>query len=132
MKRIAVPSNDGVSIAGHFGRSDRFVIFDTDKGRIERTEIRANTHTPSSHGECDGSQHGAGEHSHSHADILTLLQDCRVVLCRGMGWRAAESLKGRGIEPIVVGGAVSAQEAVEAYLGGTLSASQTSFCRCHG
>jgi len=131
MKRIAVPSDDGVSIAGHFGRSACFIVFDVEDGRVFKTEVRPNSQTAFARGECSGSEHHEHGQGHSHAGILGLLHDCGFVLCRGMGWRAAEDLKRNGIEPLLVDGISSAQETVEAYLAGKLSVCSTPFCRCH-
>jgi predicted Fe-Mo cluster-binding NifX family protein len=68
-------------------------------------------------------------HSHDHAGILTTLEGCEMVICAGMGHRAAEALKGRGMQ-IVFAAPGPADETVAAYLGGKLSAKEAGFCRC--
>ena len=68
--------------------------------------------------------------AHSHADIVEALRGCDVLLCQGMGWRAAEELQRSGIEPIVFSGEMTPEEAVAGYLSGSLKATGT-FCRCH-
>lgn len=129
MKKIAVPSDDGMQIAEHFGRSACFIIFEIDENKVTNKEIRSNIHGGEHHGEC----HGAGQHGHvyghNHAGMGETLQDCEAILCRGMGGGAASALKAVGIEPFMVQTQLSAQEAVEAYLAGTLPTS-TAFCRC--
>ena len=134
MKKIAVPSDDGIMIAGHFGKSTHFLVFETQDGQIVRIETRSNTHATSVEGGCGNTgHHGHGHnHTHNHEDIVGLLQDCTVVICHGMGHCAANALRNQGIEPIVVDEVVLAQAAVEAYLAGNLTASTKSFCRCHG
>ena len=135
MKKIVVPSDDGVMIAGHFGKSTNFLVFETQDGKIVGTETRTNTHAVSVQGGCAGSghqgHHGHG-HEHNHDDVVGLLEDCSVVICHGMGHCAANALRGQGIEPIVVGEVSSAHAAVEAYLAGELVASTQLFCQCHG
>ncbi len=130
MKRIAVPSDDEIFIAAHFGRSAFFLVFETEDGKVVRKEVRANGQSGGQPGDC----HGAGEHDpahgHDHATMGEVLQDCEAILCGGMGWRAAEALKAFGIEPLMVQTELPAQEAVEAWLAGTL-ATGTGFCRCH-
>ncbi len=133
MKKIAVPSDDGVTIAAHFGRSACFVVFDTEDGRVTGKEARANSAGGAHHGECHGGAHEHGHehgHGHNHETMGQTLRDCDAILCLGMGWRAAEALKAFGVEPLMVRTELPAQEAVEAYLAGTLPVGE-SFCRCH-
>ena len=132
MKKIALPSDDGVSIAEHFGKSTQFIVFETEDNKIINTEIRTNTHASTVEGGCgNAGPHAHGQH-HSHDDIVGLLEDCSIVICHGMGHCAANALHARGIEPIIVGEISSAHAAVTAYLNGNLIASTRSFCQCHG
>lgn len=125
--RIAVPTDDGVTLSEHFGRSTAFLIFELENGQITKRETRPNG---ACHAEGDGGcQHGGGE-GHSHTGIATALAGCDVVLCGGMGWRAAEALKATGISPVPVSASGSAEELVTAYAAGSLIASAGAFCRC--
>ena len=58
--KIAVPTNDGLSIAEHFGRSAGFLIFQTENGQITSREMKENTaqhtHAQSSCGSHAGQQ----------------------------------------------------------------------------
>jgi predicted Fe-Mo cluster-binding NifX family protein len=130
MKKIAVPSDDGTFIAAHFGRSAFFLVFETENGKVVRKEVRGNAQGGGQPGEChsaDGHDHA---HGHDHATMGEILQDCEAILCGGMGWRAAEALNAFGIEPLMVQTELPAQQAVEAYLAGSLPTG-TGFCRCH-
>jgi len=129
MRKIAVPSDDGAVIAAHFGRSASFIVFEIEGGRIVRKELRANNPGPLQHDECHGSGPHGHAHGHNHAGMGETLKDCEAILCRGMGGRAAEALEAFGIEPLMVRTDLSAQDAVEAYLAGSLLTS-TQFCRC--
>jgi predicted Fe-Mo cluster-binding NifX family protein len=125
--RIAVPTNDGVTLSAHFGRSAAFLIFELENGQITKRETRPNgAHHAAGNGEC---QQGGGE-VHSHTGIVAVLADCDAVLCCGMGSRAAEALKTAGIAPVPVSVSGSAEELVAAYATGSLIASSGSFCRC--
>ena len=126
--KIAVASIDGVSISRHFGRSRCFIVFDVEHGEIDGEKIRANTFTAHAQGVCDGTR----EHheQHSHADLINGLEDCSVIICQGMGWRAAEELAQSGIRPFVIGEELSPREAVERFVSGKLQPAST-FCRCH-
>jgi len=128
--KIAVPTNDGISISEHFGRSSSFLVFEVDNGTIKSRETRRNgmghSHDP---GEC---HHDASGGAHrSHDGILSALAGCDVVLCAGMGWRAAEALKSSGIATILTAASVSADETVAAYLQGNLPSAEEGFCHCH-
>lgn len=126
--RIAVPTNDGASISEHFGRSASFLIFEIENGQIKSRELRTNGAEHShAQGECDHTS--ADNKSHSHAGILAALDGCEVVICAGMGQRAAEALKGCGTQ-IVVTSVASAEAAVSGHLAGKLSPTTKSFCRC--
>jgi predicted Fe-Mo cluster-binding NifX family protein len=126
--RIAIPTNDGVSISEHFGRSAAFLIFEIENGQIKNRELRTNGAKHShAQGACD--HHSADNKPHSHAGILAALDGCEVVICAGMGQRAAEALSASGAQ-IVIAAPVSAQDTVTAYLDGKLSTVKEGFCRC--
>jgi predicted Fe-Mo cluster-binding NifX family protein len=98
--KIAVASEDGVSISQHFGRSRCFLVYEVDDQKILGYSVRDNTFTAHARGECqEGVEHN---HQHGHAAIVEALKDCEAVLCYGMGWRAAEELKQNGIQAFLV------------------------------
>ena len=127
--RIAVPTNDGTSISEHFGRSAAFLVFDIDNGRIGNHAVRTN-HARHSHEQGSCGPHSEGHEPHSHAGILESLAGCDVVICTGMGRRAAEALKSGGITPVLVAAPGTAEEAVIRYLNGELPPASADFCRC--
>jgi len=126
--KIGVPTNDGKSISEHFGRSAAFLIFETENGQIKSRELRGND-AKHSHAQGTCNHHAADNNPRSHAGILAALDGCEVVICAGMGHRAAEALKGRGTQ-IVIAAPASAEETVTAYLAGKLSTVKEGFCRC--
>ena len=107
-----------------------FLVFEVEDGRVVRGESRANSQGGAAHGECHGSGGEGHSHGHDHATMGAVLQDCEAILCRGMGWRAAEALRAFGVEPRMVQTELPAREAVEAYLSGSLPTGE-GFCRCH-
>jgi predicted Fe-Mo cluster-binding NifX family protein len=131
--KVAIASDDGASISQHFGRSAVWLIFDVEDGKIAGKQIRPNSHSHHATHGCDGRDQAAGEHSHnegrhSHAGLISALHDCEVILCAGMGFRAAQDLKRNGIEPFVVGRDKTPEEAVAMYLRGELNSDAQSFC----
>lgn len=128
--KIAVASADGVSISQHFGRSACFIVFEVKDGKITGRQVRDNIYTAFARGKCeDGAPHHHSQ-PHSHADVVSALRECDVVLCLGMGQRAAVDLKANGIRPFVIDSACSPEDAVAAYLAGTLRIAGD-FCGCH-
>jgi predicted Fe-Mo cluster-binding NifX family protein len=126
--KIAIPTNDGTSISEHFGRSASFLIFDIENGHIKRRELKPNgakhSHSP---GTCD--HRTTGSEPHSHAGILAALAGCDIVICAGMGQKAAEALRSFGTQ-ILVAPPASAEDTVVAYLAGKLTPQTERFCGC--
>jgi predicted Fe-Mo cluster-binding NifX family protein len=133
--RIGVASDDGVSIAGHFGRCAGFEIFEIIGKEATKIESRPNSnshHHLQGQGGCD--QHGEHEHHgtiHNHESFLAALHDCQAVICRGMGRRAVVDLAARGIKPVITVQDVPVNEAVKLYALGQLEASSDSQCCSH-
>lgn len=131
--KIGVASYNGKIISKHFGRSRYFVIFDIEDGKVVKSEARENTFTAHARGECheDGPhEHDAGHGHHSHSSIVQALHDCEAVLCYGMGWRAAEDLKAAGIKACILTEECTMEQAVQAYIDGSLKPGDEYFCRC--
>ena len=127
--KIGIPTNDGTSISEHFGRSAAFLIFETENGQIKSRELKSNGEKHShAQGACD--HHSTEIKPHNHAGILAALEGCELVICAGMGRRAAEALQGCGTQIVVVAPA-SADETVAAYLAGKLTTQKEDFCQCH-
>jgi predicted Fe-Mo cluster-binding NifX family protein/acyl-coenzyme A thioesterase PaaI-like protein len=125
---IAVPTNDGISISEHFGRSAAFLVFNVENGKIQSRELRTNGQKHShDRGECG--HHSSEATHHSHAGILSALEGCELVICAGMGLRAAEALEGQGTQ-VVIAAPAPAEETVNAYLAGTLPSASEGFCHC--
>jgi predicted Fe-Mo cluster-binding NifX family protein len=125
--KIAVASEEGVSISHHFGRSRCFMVFEVEDKQVVGRSLRDNTFTTHARGECqEGVEHN---YHHGHGAIVEALKDCQAVLCYGMGWSAAEELKQNGVPAFIVSGEMSPEEAVSKYLAGDLGAAE-SFCRC--
>jgi predicted Fe-Mo cluster-binding NifX family protein len=126
--KIAAVSEDGVTISQHFGRAPFYVIVTVEEGKIVSRQMRdkmghaqfaGEPHAEEAHG-ADPRGHGfdAGAQSR-HARMAAAIADCQVLLARGMGAGAYESMRQSGIRPIITDIA-SIDEAVQAYLAGRL------------
>ena len=125
--RIAVPTNDGVTLSEHFGRSATFLIFELENGRITKRETRPNrAHHAAADGEC---HHGGGRREALSRRDSDRSRGLRRGPVRRDG-RAAEALKAGGISPVPVSASGSAEEIVAAYAAGSLITTADSFCRC--
>ncbi len=129
--RIAVATDDGISIAEHFGRCAGFDIFDVSEKETIKIEHRpnVNSHHHRNQKECDHSGHHAG--SHSHESFLNALYDCGAVICRGMGRRAVADLTAKGIRPVMSSQDVPVAEAVKLFAAGRLIEAKDSPCCSH-
>ena len=123
--KIAIITEDGTSISQHFGRAPFYVVVAVEDGKVVSKETRAkaghhtfaaNQHPDTAPGERHGYDAGAQAR---HATMAQSIDDCQVLMAGGMGWGAYESLKSRGIEPVVTD-VESIDEAVKLYLQGKL------------
>ncbi len=124
--KIALITDDGKTISQHFGRANYYVVVTIENGQIIQREMRDKL----SHKHFAGEEHG---HSHQadtrhgfdaasqdrHAQMSESIADCEALLCRGMGAGAYESMKARGIRPIVTD-VEAIEEAALAYSRGEL------------
>ena len=95
--RIAIPSDDGITVASHTGRASGFVIFDIKDHQAVRLEHRTNTFTAHALGQCNEGE-GHGHHHHGHDGLLGALEDCNVMIAHGMGPRLVSDLASRNIQ----------------------------------
>jgi predicted Fe-Mo cluster-binding NifX family protein len=122
--KIAVVSDDEATISRHFGRAQYYVVLTVEEGEIVAKETRAKA-GHNMFGGCDcqtapGEPHGQGQHSEAKHQIMAdTISDCDVIISGGMGWGAHESLKRRGIEPVITD-VRDVAEAALACAGGTL------------
>lgn len=123
--KIAVITDDGKTISQHFGRAQYYLVADVENGQIVSRELRdkfghkqfANQPHPE---EQPGQLHGMDVASHNkHLQMAEAIADCEALLCRGMGMGAYESMKTRGIRPVVTDIA-DVDDAVMAYVGGDI------------
>jgi len=93
---IAIASNDGITIASHFGKTRGFVIFDVQDEKIIKQLYRENTFTGHARG-----LSGQGHEVDRHGPILEALKDCNVVISKGMGRRIYDDMRQAGIEVFI-------------------------------
>jgi predicted Fe-Mo cluster-binding NifX family protein len=123
--KIAIITDDGKTISQHFGRANYFAVLTIEDGQIVSREMReklshkhfANAHD---HSHEPGQRHGFDAASQSrHERMSQTIEDCEALICRGMGAGAYESMKERGIRPVVTDIA-RIDDAVISYVNGEL------------
>ena len=123
--KIAAVSDDGITISQHFGRAAYYVVVTIQDNQIIAREKREKMGHAQFGGETHAEEndprgHGFDPASQSrHTRMANAITDCQVLLARGMGAGAYDSMKAAGIRPIVTD-IPSIDDAVQAYLAGTL------------
>jgi len=127
--KIAVVSEDGVTISQHFGRAPFYVVVTVVNGQIVAREQRDKMGHAQFAGEPHAEEaHGADPRGHGfdpaaqgrHERMAAAIADCQVLLARGMGAGAYQSMEQAGIRPVVTDIA-NIDEAVRAYVEGRLA-----------
>jgi len=102
--RIAIATTDGISVCDHLARSTAFLILEIQDGAIVSGTFRSRpTDT-------------CGD----HAGFVEMLAGADAVMCGGIGAGAGDLLTANGIEPMVLRGPHSIEEAVNGFLAGSL------------
>jgi len=124
--KLALVTEDGVTICQHFGFAPYYMVVTAENGKIVAKEQRAKAghHTAGAHdchdASCHDAKHGMDAASQvKHAGMLANIKDCQVIIAGGMGWGAYESMKQNNIEPIITD-EENIDDAVNAYLNGKL------------
>ncbi|UCG28472.1 MAG: hypothetical protein JSV24_03680 [Bacteroidales bacterium] len=112
--KIAIASDDGKTIASHFGRARGFVLLDIINDKISSGEYLTNTFTGHARG-LEGQDH----HQDRHGPIMKALEECNVVISHGMGRRIYIELQEAGKE-VFITTETDVKSAADLYLRGKL------------
>jgi predicted Fe-Mo cluster-binding NifX family protein len=103
--KIAAVTEDGVTISQHFGRAPYYVVLTVEDGQVvgrEQREKVAHGRGADGHVHVEGQAHGFDAASQdTHGRMAAPIADCQVLLARGMGMGAYESLQQAGIRPVI-------------------------------
>jgi predicted Fe-Mo cluster-binding NifX family protein len=115
--KIAVVTEDGQKISSHFGMAPYYQVFTVNGEQILAEEQREKSnHAQHPH------DHDHQHHAGGHMEMFSPIQDCKVLLCGGMGMPAYQKAEANGLEVVLTGGEI--QTAVEAYLKGQVVSDQ--------
>ena len=106
--KIAIITDDEKNISQHFGRAIYYAVLTIENGQIVQREMReklSHKHVANeSHEHTSESDqwHGFDPASQSlHGQMSQAITDCEALICGGMGAGAYESIRERGIRPII-------------------------------
>ena len=123
--KIAAITDDGKIISAHFGRAEKCAVIEVEDGKVIGQELRdkpGHAGGGHDHNHDDHHNHGGSHHHGQHRfhEKLAVMEDCQVVLCRGMGNPAYDKLVEAGLKPILTD-IVDIETAVQAYIAGTIT-----------
>jgi predicted Fe-Mo cluster-binding NifX family protein len=121
--KIACITDDGKTISQHFGRAPYYAVLTVEDGRVVSREMRNKLghrqFQAEEHVDEQGA-HGTSAASHDrHVSMAQAISDCEVLLCRGMGRGAYQSMERLGIRPMVTE-VTDIEAAVQSYIDGHL------------
>jgi len=133
--KIAIPTDDGITISQHFGRTLYFKVYEFEGKSIIGEELRSNTahagedgprhehghshdHDCEHGGDCGENGHHEDEQhvSNAHGRIFATLHDVDVILAGGMGRRIYNDLVAKGYQ-IYTTNATTVDDALKAFIG---------------
>lgn len=117
MTKIAFVTEDERTISAHFGRAPKVVVVTVEDGRPVGREVRQKEGHGQGHGHEHGSEHG--HHQRDHGSKFAPMQDCDVLIARGMGSPAMAHAQSMGME-VYLTQEKEIDRALAAYLAGTL------------
>ena len=123
--KIAVITDDSKTISAHFGRAQYYNVFTVMNDQTTSKETRpkvnhshfSKEHHDHSHEQGRGTDPASG---HRHNMMLEPIRDCDILIARGMGMGAHQSLMAIGIRPIITD-VNDILEALNSFLAGTLA-----------
>lgn len=121
---IAAVTDDGSTISQHFGRAKFYEVLFVENGKIVKRERREklghHNFAQEEHHHHAGEQRGLDESSHNkHISMAEAIKDCNILLARGMGYGAYQSMMQLNIKPVVTD-IKNIDEAVQAVINGSI------------
>ena len=121
---IAAVTDDGTTISQHFGRAKFYEVLFVENGKVIKRERREklghNNFAQEEHHHHSGEQHGQDQHSHNkHVSMAEAIKECQILLARGMGNGAYQSMIQLNIKPVVTD-IKNIDDAVQAVINGSI------------
>lgn len=117
--KIAIVTDDHLTISAHFGRAQFYEIFTIESGKVLSREIVSRSFPQTVPVGKAPEPEGEHHHHHDHNAMITPIADCLALITRGMGTGAYLSLQEHDIQPIITD-IRDIELALDAYLAGKL------------
>ena len=121
--KVAAVTDDGITISQHFGRAMYYEVLSIENGEVvkrERREKMGHHNFAQEEHHHSSEQHGFDESSHNkHVSMADAIKDCKILLARGMGAGAYQSMLQLNIKPVVTD-IRTIDDAVIAIINGTI------------
>lgn len=124
--KIAFVTEDEQTISAHFGRAPKVVVVTLEDGKEVGREVRRkDAHGQGGQGQGVQLHDGTHEHDHehhhqhNHGGMFASMQDCDVMVVRGIGSPALAHAEGAGLQ-VFLPGEKSIDAALASYIAGTL------------
>ncbi len=103
--KVAAVTDDGVTISQHFGRAMFYEVLSVESGKVvkrERREKMGRYNFAQEEHHHSNERHGFDESSHNkHVSMAEVIKDCKILIARGMGAGAYQSMRQLNIKPVV-------------------------------
>ncbi len=93
--KVAVATRGGDKVNQHFGHATEFMVYETDGISVKLLGIRK------IQAYCHGKADCNGDKNATLQEIISILQDCQILLCSGIGDVPRASLNKAGVLPLV-------------------------------
>jgi predicted Fe-Mo cluster-binding NifX family protein len=126
--RIAIPTDDGRTIAAHFGRATHWAVATIEEQSVISFELRSKSgpHAESTkESRHDGHDHNGPEADARHDAMLAPIRGCDAIVARGIGPGARNRVAASGMELVVVTSTGLVAEAARLYAAGRLAGSDS-------
>jgi predicted Fe-Mo cluster-binding NifX family protein len=129
--KIAVASDNGITLTGHVGKCEMFIVFDTKEKEILNVEKRLNSFTMHKTGNHQHEHHNHEHHgTNRHGGIIDGLRDCNYLFCCSGGPGLIDDLRTNGIQTIFTD-EMEAEKAVKLFLDDKLENDPNKQCKEH-
>ena len=117
--KIAFVSDDHSTISLHFGRALFYEVVSIEEGSVVKSETRNKSNPQWIASLNDTTLNNDLHHQHDHSAMIIPIEDCEVLISRGMGRAAHVSLQEHDIQPIITE-IVEIVIAIQAFIDGTI------------
>lgn len=131
--KIAVATDDFLTVTGHIGRCNGFIIYEVENGSITSREKKENVFTHHKIGEHEEHHHQGKyghEHTNSHSALVKGLKGCSHLICSAAGWRVVEDLEKNKIK-VIFTDEYDADTAASKLADGSLVINEDGTCRAN-